>query len=80
MVIAKVDAQRRLYIPKGVKFESEKAIILPYGTSYLLIPVPKNIIEIDVGASLRELKARAEEKARGEALERARRRKQIWEG
>lgn len=77
MAIVKVDAQRRLYIPKDVKFEGEKAIILPYGTSYLLIPIPGNIIEIEVEASHRELKARAEEKAREEALERARRRRQI---
>ncbi|MGC8849721.1 MAG: hypothetical protein ACP5QI_04525 [Candidatus Bathyarchaeia archaeon] len=77
MVIAKLDAQRRLYIPKGVKFEGEKAIILPYGTSYLLIPVPRNIFEIEVEASPRELKAKAEEKAREEALERARRRRHI---
>lgn len=76
MVIVKMDGQRRLYIPKAVKFECEKAIILPYGTSYLPIPIPGNIIKINVKASSREPKARAE-KARGDALERTRRRRQI---
>ena len=77
MAIVKMDAQRRLYIPKALKFEGEKAIILPYGTSYLLIPIPGNIIEIEVKAPSRELKAKAEEKAREDALERARRCRQI---
>jgi len=37
-----------------------------YGASFLLIPVPEKIIEIDVKASIQELKRRAEEKAREE--------------
>lgn len=67
MVLAKVDAQRRIYIPKELAFEADKAIIVPFGTSFLLIPVPEKVIEIDVKASIQELKQRAEEKAKDEA-------------
>lgn len=66
MSLVKVDSQRRIYIPKEIPFEADKAIIVPYGGSFLLIPVPEKIIEIDVKASIQELKKRAEEKAREE--------------
>jgi len=49
---------------------------VPYGASFLLIPVPEKVIEIDVKASIQELKKRAEEKAREEAAMRMKRHKQ----
>jgi len=64
--LVKVDSQRRIYIPKEIPFKADKAIIMPYGTSFLLIPIPEKVIEIDVKASVRELKKRAEQKAREE--------------
>jgi len=74
--LVKVDSQRRIYIPKELLFKAEKAIIVPYGASFLLIPVPEKIIEIDVKASTQELKKRAEEKAKEEATVRMERHKQ----
>ena len=73
----KVDSQRRIYIPREVPFEAEKAIIIPYGASFLLIPVPEKVIEREVKASIRELKKRAEEKARQEVMMRLKTRGQM---
>jgi len=67
MSLVKIDSQRRIYVPKEIPFEAEEAIIIPLGGSFLLIPVPKGIIEIDIKTSIEELKRRAEEKARSEA-------------
>lgn len=71
--MAKVDSQRRIYIPKGVPFRAEKVIIIPHGSSLLLVPVPEKIIEIEVKASIPELKEGAEEKAKQEARTKVRR-------
>lgn len=72
-----MDAQRRVYIPKGMPFEADRAIIIPQGSVYLLIPVPKDVIEVDVPKSTGELKLMAEERARADALGRAKRQKHI---
>lgn len=66
MSLVTVDSQRRIYIPKEIAFKADKAIIVPYGGSFLLIPVPEKVVEIDVKASIGELKRKAEEKARKE--------------
>ena len=76
MSLVKVDSQRRIYIPKEIPFKADKAVIVPYGASFLLIPVPEKVIEIDVKASVRELRKRAEEKAREEVAMRMERRRQ----
>jgi len=67
MAIVSVDSQRRIYLPKELDFEAKKALIIPRGDEYILIPIPDKIVEIDVGLSIEELRARAEEKARREA-------------
>jgi len=77
MVIITVDSQRRIYIPQKLPFEAEKVIVIPQGNSYLLIPIPRKIIEIDVPLSTRELRKMAEEKAKKEAMERATRTKHV---
>lgn len=77
MAVVKVDSQRRIYIPRDMPFEAEKAIIIPYGASFLLVPVPEKVIEIDVKASISELKKKAEEKAKREAAIRAKRHRQM---
>jgi len=76
LAVVKVDPQRRIYIPRDLPFEAEKAIIIPYGASFLLVRVPERVIEIDVKASISELKREAGEKARREAVARAERRGQ----
>ena len=70
MALVKVDSQRRIYIPKEVPFKAKKAIIIPHGTSFLLVPVPEKIIEIEAAVPTQELKKRAEEKAKQEVVAR----------
>jgi len=74
LAIVKVDSQRRIYIPKELSLKAEKALIIPFGASFLLIPVPEKIIEVEVEASIPELKKRAEEKAKKEVTARLKRR------
>jgi len=77
LTVVKVDSQRRIYIPKDMPFEAQKAIIIPYGASLLLVPVPEKVIEIDVKASIGELKKKAEKKAKLEAVIRTKRHRQM---
>jgi len=74
--LVKIDSQRRIYIPKEIPFKADKAIIVPFGASFLLIPVPEKVIEIDIKASIQELKRRAEEKAKEQVAMRMEKHKQ----
>lgn len=67
MAIVSVDSQRRIYLPKGLDFEAKKALIIPRGDEYVLIPIPDEMVEIDVDMPVEELRERADEKARKEA-------------
>ena len=67
MAIVSVDSQRRIYLPKELDFEAKKALIIPRGDEYILIPIPDEIIEIDVDVPIEELRLKAEEKAKREA-------------
>ena len=62
--MVKVDAQRRIYLPKELGFKADKAMVVPFGKSFLLIPIPKEFIEVELPESIEELKAKAELKAK----------------
>ena len=62
-----VDSQRRIYLPKELDFKAKKAVIIRRGETYILIPIPEKVTEIDVKASSDELRKMAEEKAKREA-------------
>ena len=67
MAIVSVDSQRRIYLPKELEFKAKKALIVRRGETYILIPIPDRILEIDVDLSVEELRKKAEERARREA-------------
>jgi virulence-associated protein VagC len=67
MAIVSVDSQRRIYLPKELEFKAKKALIVRRGETYILIPIPDRILEIDVDLSVEELRKMAEERARREA-------------
>ncbi|MBI3023340.1 MAG: hypothetical protein HYY68_06385 [Thaumarchaeota archaeon] len=69
--MVKVDAHRRIYMPKDIPIETDKVVIIPHGSAYLMLPVPKEPVEIDVKIPVKELKDIAEDKARREAVGRA---------
>ena len=77
MSVVKVDSTRRIYIPKELPFEAEKAVIITHGASYLLIPVPQEPIPIDIKQPVSELKLQAEQRAKKDAVQRAKRRNQL---
>ncbi len=71
MSVVKVDAHRRIYVPRDIPIEADKVVIIPQGSAYLMLPVPKEPVEIDVKLSVKELKGVAEDKARRDAVGRA---------
>jgi len=73
-VILKIDSRRRIYLPKSIKLETNEVILVPMGSSYLLIPVPKGVVEIDIDMERESLKKIAEHKAKIDALRRLHRR------
>jgi len=66
LTIVSIDPQRRIYLPKELHIEADKAIIIPYGANYLLIPIPREITPMDARLTLQELKKKAEEHAEKE--------------
>jgi virulence-associated protein VagC len=64
--IVSVDSQRRIYLPKELDFKAKKAVIIRRGETYILIPIPEKVTEIDVKASSNKLGEMAEEKAKME--------------
>ena len=68
MPIASVDSQRRIYLPKGLGLDARKVIIIRQGDSFVIIPVPTEINTIDTKLPIKELKQRAEQKARADAI------------
>ncbi len=61
-------------MPKSIKLESDEVILIPMGSSYLIIPIPRKILEIDVDIERETLRRIAEHKARIDALQRLHRR------
>jgi virulence-associated protein VagC len=66
MTIVSIDSQRRIYLPRELKIESDKALIIPRGENYLLIPIPKEITAIETNKTIPELKAEAMKRAEKE--------------
>lgn len=56
VTVIKVDSGRRIYLPKTIQLESYRLILIPFGTGYLLIPVPAKISEIETPLTRKELK------------------------
>ena len=56
VTVIKVGSGRRIYLPKTIQLDSDRLILLPFGTGYLLIPLPTKIKEIDTSLTRKELK------------------------
>lgn len=82
MTVVTVDDRGRMTIPKELGVKRTRAIIIPAGTFFVTIPLPTKPHE-QAGSWLpskrgrRELKALAEKSALENAVERAKRRRQI---
>lgn len=75
MAVVKMDSHRRIYVPREMAFDADAVIMLQQGRTYLVIPVPREPIEIDVEEGTPELKSKAESMARSDAIARNRRRR-----
>lgn len=82
MAIVKVDERGRMTIPKELGVRKTKTIIIPAGSFFVVIPLPKVPHEeaegwLSTKKDREGLKALAERMAREDAVKRARRRKQL---
>ncbi|MEM3944110.1 MAG: hypothetical protein QXJ59_08480 [Thermofilaceae archaeon] len=82
MAVVRVDEQGRMVIPKEFGVRATRAVIIPAGSFLVVIPLPGAPHEKSGGwltssRSRAELKRAAEEAARRDAAERARRRGQL---
>lgn len=82
MAVVSVDERGRMSIPKEIGVRGARAIVIPAGSFFVVIPLPKQPSEfakawLPTEKKRSELKAAAERNARRDAVARARRRKQL---
>ena len=82
MAVVPVDERGRLTIPKELGIRNTRAILIPAGSFIVAIPLPENPVEkaegwLKTGKTRVELKRLSEEKAREDAVSRAKRREQL---
>ncbi|HLB99898.1 MAG TPA: VapB-type antitoxin [Candidatus Bathyarchaeia archaeon] len=82
MSVVEIDERGRMTIPKKIGLRKSRVLIIPAGTFFVTIPLPKSP-EKDAKNWLvtekerKELKIQAEKAAKADAANRARRRKQL---
>jgi bifunctional DNA-binding transcriptional regulator/antitoxin component of YhaV-PrlF toxin-antitoxin module len=82
MAVVVVDERGRLTIPSELGIRDTRATIIPAGPFLVIVPLPSKPLEISskwlhTKLSAKELKDLAERRARKDAVQRARRRKQL---
>lgn len=76
MSIVEIDDRGRVTIPKEIRIEADKALVIPMGDSYMVIPIPRAPIEFDMSDTGESAKERAEKKLAEEIGLRTRRRRE----
>ena len=76
MSIVEIDDRGRVTIPKEMRVEADRALVIPMGESYMVVPIPKTPIEFGTNVSTKTSKQAAEKKLRTEVRERLARRRQ----
>lgn len=82
MAVVVVDERGRMTIPKEFDVRATRAAVIPAGSFFIVVPIPSEPLKVAGGwlktkRDRRELKALAEKAARKDAVERARRRRQL---
>jgi bifunctional DNA-binding transcriptional regulator/antitoxin component of YhaV-PrlF toxin-antitoxin module len=82
MSVVEIDERGRLTIPKKIGLRKSRALIIPAGTFFVTIPLPKTPQKeaenwISTEKERKELKIHAEKTAREDAVNRAKRRHQL---
>jgi bifunctional DNA-binding transcriptional regulator/antitoxin component of YhaV-PrlF toxin-antitoxin module len=76
MSIVEIDDRGRVTIPKEMRVDADKALVIPMGESYMLVPIPRAPIEFEIKGSTKTAKATAERRLRSEVRGRLARRRQ----
>ncbi len=76
IVRVRMDAQRRIRIPKKTGIEGESFLLLSLGDYHILFPIPDKKPELDVQGPISDLLVQAELVAAADISERWRRKKQ----
>jgi len=76
MTVVTIDKRGRVCIPKDVRIEAEKALLIPLGASYMVIPIPKTPTAFPITKPTSDLRRDAENAIRREVRERLERRGQ----
>jgi bifunctional DNA-binding transcriptional regulator/antitoxin component of YhaV-PrlF toxin-antitoxin module len=82
MSVVEIDARGRMTVPKKIGLRKSRALIIPAGSFFVTIPLPKTPQKDDekwlpTNKKRRELKIQAEKLAREDAVNRAKRRRQL---
>jgi bifunctional DNA-binding transcriptional regulator/antitoxin component of YhaV-PrlF toxin-antitoxin module len=82
MTVVEIDERGRMTVPKKLGLKKTRAIVIPAGSFFVTIPLPKNPEKeaanwLPTNKERRELKDEAEELAREDAVKRAKRRHQL---
>lgn len=76
MSIVEIDDRGRVTIPKDMRVEADRALVIPMGESYMLVPIPRAPIEFETKESTKTAKETAEKRLKAEVRERMARRRQ----
>jgi bifunctional DNA-binding transcriptional regulator/antitoxin component of YhaV-PrlF toxin-antitoxin module len=74
--VVEIDERGRVTIPKAMRAEADRALIIPMGESYLVVPIPKAPVEFEMKETGRSVKEIAEKRMMAEARARMARRRQ----
>ena len=82
MSVVEIDERGRMTIPKKMCLKKSRALVIPAGSYFLTIPLPKSPQKeaekwLDTKKDREELKVQAEKLAQEDAVARAKRRKQL---
>jgi bifunctional DNA-binding transcriptional regulator/antitoxin component of YhaV-PrlF toxin-antitoxin module len=82
MSVVEIDERGRMTIPKKIGLRKARALIIPAGSYFLTIPLPKTPQKeaekwLTTKKDHRELKSQAEKLAQEDAVARAKQRKQL---
>ena len=82
MSVVEIDERGRMTIPKKIGIKKSRAIVIPAGSFFITIPLPKNPQKeaedwLPTTKERKELKVEAEKLAKEDAVNRAKRRHQL---
>lgn len=81
MAVVSIDDRGRLTVPKEIGFRGSRVVIIPAGSFFITIPLPRTPLEtagnwLDSNRKTNDLKEIGDKAAMDDAVERAKRRKQ----